>query len=177
MPAPARAAHTAPEGAAHPPHHYLQGPLRSPSPRPSDACHGPSGPSQGPRSTGLSAAGKESKRPRDESTPPRQRAAATKPNLPDSDPAEVQRRWQRRCLPQRSLTSPRQVPSPGDRRGGLEPSGLSREDAKGLGQRQQRRSDASCGAVPAPTPSRTASRARRRRSSPAAQGPGPGSGH
>lgn len=106
MPAPARAAHAA-AGGRRPPASSLSAGAAAPSPQPSDGGHGPSGPAHGSRSAGLSAAGKETKGPRDESTPPRQQAAATKPNLPDSDPAEVRRRWQRRCPPQRSLTRSR----------------------------------------------------------------------
>ncbi|ELK07629.1 hypothetical protein PAL_GLEAN10013931 [Pteropus alecto] len=100
------------------------------------------------RSTGLSAAGKDSKRLREAPTP--QPAAATQPNLPGSDPLRSGDAGRSAAHP----TQPNPAASPhlGERRGGPEPSGLSSEDAKGLGRGRQRGSNAACGALPAPTP-------------------------
>lgn len=100
------------------------------------------------RSASLSAAGKDSKRLREAPTP--QSAAATRPNLPGSDPLRVGDAGRSAVHP----TQPNPAASPhlGERRGGPEPSGLSSEDAEGLGRGRQRGSDAACGALPAPTP-------------------------
>ena len=82
----------------------------------------------------LCAAGKDGKRVRDEST--LQQASATKPHLPDSDQAAVQRCWEE-CCPHRPCPA-RPVPSPERALGLSEPLGSLSGDAEGLGRRRRR---------------------------------------
>lgn len=123
------------------------------------------------RCSSLHAAGKDGKRVRDEST--LQQAAATKPHLPDSDQAAVQRCWEE-CCPHRSCPA-RPVPSPERAPRLSEPLGSLPGTPRALGG-DGSGGDGSCGAqpntvcwaLPGSTPSRPATRPAAR---PAARGP------